>query len=228
MPIAIGISLVIVFWCLVFPCHFLFLSVLCYNSDVILSKEITPLMLKKTIADLLTKAIIQAQKADKIPTITLPEIVIERPQKPEHGDYASSIPLKLARVVGMKPMALAQEIIGCLEPSPEIASAAVAPPGFINFKLKDAWLAQQVNEVLKADKAYGDIEAGKAKKIQVEFVSVNPTGPLHVGHGRGAVLGSTLASVLAAAGYQVEKEYYINDAGNQIKKKPGWVSEACR
>ena len=173
-------------------------------------------MLKQTIAELLTKAIIQAQKAGKIPAVTVPEVVLERPQKPEHGDYASSIPLKLARAVGMKPMALAQEIINNFEPSAEIASATAATPGFINFKLNDAWLAQQVNDVLKAKQSFGTIELGKGKKVQVEFVSVNPTGPLHVGHGRGAVLGSTLASILAAAGFETQKEYYINDAGNQI------------
>jgi arginyl-tRNA synthetase len=173
-------------------------------------------MLKQTIAELLTKAIIQAQKAGKIPTVTVPEIIMERPQKPEHGDYASSIPLKLARAVGMKPMVLAQEIINNFEPSAEIAGVTAAPPGFINVKLNDTWLAKQVDGVLKADQSYGNIGFGKGKKVQVEFVSVNPTGPLHVGHGRGAVLGSTLASILAAAGYETQKEYYINDAGNQI------------
>jgi arginyl-tRNA synthetase len=173
-------------------------------------------MLKQTIAELLTKAILQAQKAGKIPTVTVPEIIMERPQKPEHGDYASSIPLKLARAVGMKPMALAQEIINNFEPSAEIAGVTAAPPGFINVKLNDTWVAKQVDGVLKAGSSFGNIGFGKGKKIQVEFVSVNPTGPLHVGHGRGAVLGSTLASILSAAGYETQKEYYINDAGNQI------------
>jgi arginyl-tRNA synthetase len=173
-------------------------------------------MLKQTIAELLTNAILKAQKAGKIPAVTVPEVTMERPQKPEHGDYASSIPLKLARGVGMKPIVLAQEIINFIEPTEEIASAAVAPPGFINFKLRDTWLAKQVDAVLAADKSYGNIDAGKGKKIQIEFVSLNPTGPLHAGHGRGAVLGSTLCNVMQAGGYDVTKEYYFNDAGSQM------------
>lgn len=173
-------------------------------------------MLKQTIAELLIKAINRAQKTGKIPSLTLPEFTIERPQKPEHGDYASSIPLKLARAVGMKPVVLAQEIVNCIEPSDEVASASVAPPGFINFKLKDAWLAKQVDAVLEADKQFGNIELGKGKKVQIEFVSINPTGPLHVGHGRGAVLGSTLCNIMSAAGYDVTREYYFNDAGSQM------------
>ncbi len=173
-------------------------------------------MLKQTIAELLTQAILQAQKAGKLPTVTLPEIVIERPQKPEHGDYACSISLKLARAVGNKPMSIAQEIVGFIPPSPEIAAATVAPPGFINFKLKDDWLARQVDDILQKDKVYGNITAGEGKKIQIEFVSINPTGPLHVGHGRGAVLGSTLCNIMSAGGYDVTKEYYFNDAGSQM------------
>jgi arginyl-tRNA synthetase len=173
-------------------------------------------MLKQTIAELLKKAIVKAQESGKIPSVTIPEVVIERPQKPEHGDYASSIPLKLARAVGMKPMALAQEIAACFENSAEIAAATVAAPGFINFRLKDSWLAGQVDEVLAADSGYGNIEQGQNQKIQIEFVSLNPTGPLHAGHGRGAVLGSTLCNVMKAAGYDVTKEYYFNDAGSQM------------
>jgi arginyl-tRNA synthetase len=173
-------------------------------------------MLKQTIVELLAQAIAKAQKEGKLPDISLPEIVIERPQNPEHGDYASSISLKLARAAGTNPLNIAKEIAGYIESSPEIENVTVAPPGFINFILKNSWLAEQVDEILTSDKEYGNINLGQRKKIQIEFVSVNPTGPLHVGHGRGAVLGSTLADVLAAAGYEVEKEYYVNDAGNQI------------
>jgi arginyl-tRNA synthetase len=173
-------------------------------------------MLRKKITELLANAVIDAQKAGKLPTLTVPEIVIERPQKPEHGDYACSIPLKLARTVGTKPMTIANEIAGFIAPSPEIAKVNVAAPGFINFTINDSWLVQQVDRVLTEADTYGNAAVGQDKKIQIEFVSVNPTGPLHVGHGRHAVLGSTLASVLAAAGFKVEKEYYVNDAGNQI------------
>jgi arginyl-tRNA synthetase len=173
-------------------------------------------MLKQTIADLITRAVAKAQEAGKLPAITLPDIIIERPQNPEHGDYACSISLKLARAVGTSPLAIAKEIVGFITPSDEIESITVAPPGFINFTLKSDWLTRQVDAVLASGGAYGNIELGRGKRVQLEFVSVNPTGPLHVGHGRGAILGSTLANVLTCAGHQVEKEYYINDAGNQI------------
>ena len=104
-----------------------------------------------------------------------------------------------------------------MTPTAEIETTAVAPPGFINFTLKTEWLTKQVDQILLAGDTYGSINLGQGNEVQVEFVSVNPTGPLHVGHGRGAILGDTLATVLTAAGYNVEKEYYINDAGNQIE-----------
>ncbi|MCK4274256.1 MAG: arginine--tRNA ligase, partial [Dehalococcoidales bacterium] len=173
-------------------------------------------MLKETITELIIKAIIEARQAGKLPELTLPEIAVERPQNPEHGDYASSISLKLARAVGTSPLAIANEIAGFIKPSAEIESVTVAPPGFINFTLKNDWLVQQVDAILESGEAYGNIELGQGKRIQIEFVSVNPTGPLHVGHGRGAILGSTLANALTSADYKVEKEYYINDAGNQV------------
>jgi arginyl-tRNA synthetase len=173
-------------------------------------------MLKQNIADLLTQAISQAQKEGKLPALTLPEVVIERPQKPEHGDYASSISLKLARAVGTSPMDIANTITGCISPSDEIASVTVAPPGFINFTLKNDWLTRQVDAVLESGQEYGNISLGNGKLIQIEFVSINPTGPLHVGHGRGAVLGSTLCNVMTASDYRVVKEYYFNDAGSQM------------
>jgi arginyl-tRNA synthetase len=173
-------------------------------------------MLKQIIAELIKRAVTAAQKAGKLPDVTLPDIVVERPQKAEYGDYASSVALKLARAVGTSPITIAREISSFIQPSEEIESVAVAPPGFINLTLKSDWLMQQVDCVLEQGNAYGNIEIGGNKRVQIEFVSVNPTGPLHVGHGRGAILGSVLASVLKAAGYNVEKEYYINDAGNQI------------
>ncbi|MGD0781181.1 MAG: arginine--tRNA ligase [Dehalococcoidales bacterium] len=173
-------------------------------------------MLKQTITELVVKAIIAAQGAGKLPLFTVPEFVIEHPQKPEHGDYSTSIPLKLAKVAKMKPMSIAEEIVNFIVPSPEIEKVTIAPPGFINFTLKKGWLAQQVDAILQSGSTYGNIEVGKGKRIQIEFVSLNPTGPLHVGHGRGAVLGSTLCNVMTAGGYDVVKEYYFNDAGSQM------------
>jgi arginyl-tRNA synthetase len=171
---------------------------------------------RKKLIDALQQAVIQAQETGKLPQVPLPDVSIERPQNAEHGDYATSLPLKLARTTGLKPLDIAGSIAELMKLSPEVATATVAPPGFINFTIKDDWLSQQVDSILSASENYGNIELDHRRRVQIEFVSVNPTGPLHVGHGRGAILGSTLANVLTAAGYDVETEYYINDSGSQI------------
>ncbi len=173
-------------------------------------------MVKHKIEALLKQAASEAQQQGKLPSVVLPPVAVEHPQNPEYGDYASSLPLKLARATSAKPLAIAEEIIGFMPPAPEIDTISVAPPGFINFTLKTDWLTKQIDEILKAGSAYGNSNLGQGTKVQIEFVSVNPTGPLHVGHGRGAILGSTLANALTSSGYNVEKEYYINDAGSQI------------
>jgi arginyl-tRNA synthetase len=173
-------------------------------------------MLKQTIAELITKAIAKAQKSDKLSPFTPPEIDIEHPQNPDHGDYSCSVSLKLAKTVKMKPMDIAKDIVSFIAASPEIEKVDVAPPGFINFTLKNAWLANQVDTIIKEGNNYGCVDIGKGKRIQIEFVSVNPTGPLHVGHGRGAVIGSTLCNVMTAVGFDVIKEYYFNDSGSQM------------
>lgn len=174
------------------------------------------LTVKQKLIDLLTQAATSAQQAGKLPTLTLPEITIEHPQNPSHGDYASSLPLKMARSTGMKPLDIASIITEYMPTAEEVESAKVAPPGFINFTLKNSWISEQAAAILAAGDTYGNINLGQGKRVQIEFVSVNPTGPLHVGHGRGAILGSALASIFTAAGYNVEKEFYVNDAGNQI------------
>ncbi len=171
---------------------------------------------KQGLIDSLQQATSQAQKSGKLPSIPLPEISVERPQNPEHGDYATSFPLKLARATGLEPLAIANHIAELIVHGPEIADIAVAPPGFINFTLSNDWLTRQVSNILSAGDSYGNINLGQGKRVQIEFVSVNPTGPLHVGHGRGAILGSTLANVLNIIGFDVEKEYYINNTGSQI------------
>jgi arginyl-tRNA synthetase len=173
-------------------------------------------MLKQRIVELLTQAANQAQQIGKLPSVTLPQVIIEHPQHPEHGDYASSFTLKLARTTGINPLVIANDIMGCIVSSPEIDNISVAPPGFINFTIKEDWLSRQVDSILLASSAYGNVDLGQGSRVQIEFVSVNPTGPLHVGHGRGAILGNTLANILTAAGYKVETEYYLNDTGSQI------------
>jgi arginyl-tRNA synthetase len=174
------------------------------------------IMIRQKLVSLITRAATKAQEQGKLPSVVLPPVTLEHPQNPEHGDYASSLALKLARATSLKPLAIAEEISRFIEATPEVATITVAPPGFINFTIKNEWLTGQVTEILKAGSAYGNSHLGQGSRVQIEFVSVNPTGPLHVGHGRGAILGSTLANVLSATGHNVEKEYYINDAGSQI------------
>jgi len=174
-------------------------------------------MVKQKIADCLQQAVAKTQQEGSLAPGALPEIIIEHPQNPSHGDFASSLPLKLARTTRMPPLAVAEKIVEKISLPAEIDHTTIAPPGFINFTLRNEWLTEQVETILGAGESYGNLVLGKGKNIQVEFVSVNPTGPLHVGHGRGAVLGSTLADVLSTSGYSVEREYYLNDIGNQIE-----------
>ncbi len=172
--------------------------------------------IKDKIEEMVRQAFQEAQDRGLLPQVTLPETIVERPQNPEHGDYAVTAPLKLARAARMNPLAIAQCLVDLLKPSEEIDAITLVPPGFINFSLKEEWVKKQVDMILQEGQAYGDLTLGAGENVQVEYVSVNPTGPLHVGHGRGAVLGSALARILKAAGYAVEEEYYINDAGTQM------------
>lgn len=173
-------------------------------------------MIRDKIGDVIKEAVREAQQKELLPPATLPEIVVERPQGAAHGDYACSLPLKLARIVGLNPLEIAERVARLIPSAPEVEKVEVARPGFINFTLRRDWLARQVDVIRCAAKDYGGIDIGQGRKVQLEFVSVNPTGPLHVGHGRGAILGDTLANVLTASGYSVEREYYVNDAGGQV------------
>jgi len=173
-------------------------------------------MLKQKLVTCLQQALLEAQQKGSLIFTTLPEVAIEHPQNPEHGDFASSIPLKLARAMKISPLVIAERLVKHISPPPEVTRVVAAPPGFINFTLQDDWLSRQVEMILTAGKLFGDLNLGQGSHIQLEFVSANPTGPLHIGHGRGAVLGSTLANVLSSAAYSVEKEYYLNDVGTQI------------
>lgn len=168
------------------------------------------------VRELLTDALNRAQADGRLPKVPVDGVTVERPQNAEHGDFASSTPMKLARVMRRDPFGIAEEIASSADTGGILASAEAAKPGFVNLRLNSAWLAQQVDAIRQAGDSFGNLGDGNGSRVQVEFVSVNPTGPLHIGHGRGAVFGSTLANVLAAAGYDVEREYYINDAGNQM------------
>ena len=145
----------------------------------------------------------------------VPEVSIEVPREKGHGDYATNLAMVLAGQAGMNPRQIAEIIVKNFE-SDIVEDISIAGPGFINFKLKNAWLWNNLKFITKRAEDYGKIDAGKGKSVQVEFVSANPTGPLHVGHSRGAVVGDVMASIMEAAGFDVEREYYINDAGNQM------------
>ncbi len=171
----------------------------------------------EAISSLVTEALAAAQQSGSLPAAGDVEIVIEKPKLAEHGDFSSSVALSLARVMRMAPLAIAEQIAAHMPESPLIGSVSAAPPGFVNVALSESWLVGQIDEILTRGSLYGNVDEGNGEKVQVEFVSVNPTGPLHVGHARGAVLGSGIASVLSAAGYEVQREYYVNDAGAQMR-----------
>ena len=159
----------------------------------------------------------EARTSGLVPPGTAVDATVEHPQSEEHGDFATSLPLKLARSLRMSPLEIAQRIAPLIPPADAVERVWAEPPGFINFSLKPAWLASQLEGIIAEGDEYGNIDLGKGERVQVEFVSVNPTGPIHVGHARGAVLGDALASVLSAAGYNVTREYYVNDAGSQME-----------
>ncbi|MBC8281788.1 MAG: arginine--tRNA ligase [Chloroflexi bacterium] len=169
--------------------------------------------LQQSIAD----ALEAARQEGVLQLETMPEIQVERPGNSEHGDFATNLPLRLARATRINPLELAQTLATHISPDDVIDRVEAAPPGFINFYLKASWLQQQVDVIRQASSDFGDVDTGQGRKMMVEFVSVNPTGPVHVGHTRGAVLGSALANVLEAAGFDVTREYYVNDAGNQMQ-----------
>jgi arginyl-tRNA synthetase len=147
----------------------------------------------------------------------LPKVRVERPKKPEHGDFATNVALASAKALGQKPQEIAAALRGALESDPTFARIDVAGPGFLNLKLAPRAFHGLLAEVLAEGKAYGRARAAVGQRINLEFVSANPTGPLHVGHGRSAVVGDIIGRLLDAVGHRVVREYYVNDAGNQVK-----------
>src|SRR5699024_11080076 len=146
-----------------------------------------------------------------------PDIQLEKPHDKEHGDFPTNVAMQLTRIAKRAPREIAEEIVSNLDyAKAQIERVEIAGPGFINFFVKEDFLAEIVPTILKQKENYGKTNHGEGKKVQVEFVSVNPTGDLHLGHARGAAFGDVLCNVFQAAGYDVDREYYINDAGNQI------------
>ncbi|MDA5193314.1 arginine--tRNA ligase [Govanella unica] len=141
---------------------------------------------------------------------------VEPPRDPSHGDLATNVAMVLAKPAGSNPRAIADKLAGLLRAEPDVTAVDVAGPGFINIRLRDDFIRARVPEILREGTDYGNSALGSGQKFNVEYVSANPTGPMHVGHCRGAVFGDALATLLVKAGYDVTREYYINDAGGQV------------
>jgi len=178
-------------------------------------REVT-IVISHQISQLIHDAIKKAQKKGDLPKFDIPEIVVERPKDPTHGDYATPVALGLARYARMAPVKIAEQIVKRMSKADYLGQVEAVHPGFINLRLADNWLAQQVETILAEGDQFGHVTLAGGKKVQVEFISANPTGPLVVGSGRNAVLGDTLANALGAAGYHVHREYYVNDVGTQV------------
>ncbi|MCX7552572.1 arginine--tRNA ligase [Marinicella sp. S1101] len=168
------------------------------------------------IQELIENALEHLQAKGEFNLDQTPTINIERTRSKDHGDYASNVAMMLAKPLKMNPRAIAEKIIAELTDTSHVSKVEIAGPGFINFYLTDACRLQVIKKILKQKHDFGNQELGAEHKITVEFVSANPTGPLHVGHGRGAAFGSSLCNVLKKVGYDVHAEYYVNDHGRQM------------
>jgi arginyl-tRNA synthetase len=151
------------------------------------------------------------------PGLDMSRVTVEPPRDPAHGDVSTNAAMVLAKPAGLAPRALAEQLVERLRRHPDVIGAESAGPGFINLRLADGFWHGRLAEILRAGAAYGNSTLGAGRAVNVEFVSANPTGPMHVGHGRGAVVGDALAALLAKAGFAVTREYYINDAGAQVE-----------
>jgi arginyl-tRNA synthetase len=175
------------------------------------------IVVREEIARLLREAAGSAQGSGLLPQVALPEVTVEPTQRAEHGDYATNLALRLARSARLAPPQIAQILVQSLPPNEILARAEVAGPGFINLSLRPEWLASQVERILVDGERFGHHDQGRGRSVQFEFVSANPTERLHAGSGRAAALGDSLGNVLAAAGWKVQREYLVNDAGSRLQ-----------
>ncbi|MDI6892724.1 MAG: arginine--tRNA ligase [Actinomycetota bacterium] len=173
--------------------------------------------MKEKLSDLIFRAIERAKKSGEIEIEETPEIVLERPKEKIHGDWATNIAMVLASQVKTSPLKVAKSIIDHLDDKQHyLARVEIAGPGFINFYLSNAWLYDVLREIERKGENFGTCNVGQGIRVQVEFVSANPVGPMHIGHGRWAAVGDSLANLLTAAGYDAQREFYINDYGTQM------------
>jgi arginyl-tRNA synthetase len=174
-------------------------------------------VIRDDLISLIQHAALKAQAAGNLPIFSLPEVIIEHPRNAEFGDYSCNVAMQSARLARMAPMQIAEQIVKRLPQADYVGHVDVAHPGFINFTLDDGWLARQVRVIQEQPTSFGNTDAGRGRKAQVEFVSANPTGPLTIGHAWGAVLGDTIARLLEATGWDVTREYYFNNGGRQMR-----------
>jgi arginyl-tRNA synthetase len=172
--------------------------------------------MQERLQELLAQAVMRLREQGELPLDLKPVIRVERARAQEHGDFSTNLALVLAKAVGASPRQLAEKIAACLPKDLLVRKVEVAGPGFINFFLDPNAQFAIVARILKEGEDFGKSRLGQGQKIHLEFVSANPTGPLHVGHGRGAAYGATLANLLETVGYKVHREYYVNDAGRQM------------
>ena len=172
--------------------------------------------MKKRLESLLQSALVHLKNSGELPADLEPQVLVERARDAQHGDFASNVAMTLAKAARANPRQMAEKIIAALPEDGAIIKAEVAGPGFINFFIDPSAQYQVIEQILKEGEEYGFSQIGAGQKVQVEYVSANPTGPLHVGHGRGAAYGSVVANLLTAAGFRVHREYYVNDAGRQM------------
>ena len=174
-------------------------------------------MIRHTLTELVHQALVAAQAAGDLPAFEIPPIEIARPPKADMGDFSAPLALKLASVAKQPPLKIAQTIAKHVPQHDAVGKIETAAPGFVNFTLAPQWVANQVARILDAGAQFGNVNVGDGKRVQVEFISANPTGPLTIGSARNMAIGDTLSRVLRAANYRVETEYYLNDAGSQVR-----------
>jgi len=199
-----------------------------HNTALFLTPREDPYPMKEALAQLLQQAIQQLQSDGVLPADASPVILLDRTKDKTHGDLATNLAMTLAKAAQCKPRELAEKLIKAIPPSSLISKVEIAGPGFINFFLSSESAAGVVRAVLEKGADYGRNNAGNGQKVQVEFVSANPTGPLHVGHGRGAAIGDCLCRLLRASGWDVAAEFYYNDAGAQINNLGLSVQARCK
>ena len=172
--------------------------------------------MKENLQALLTEAIDKLQRDEQWPLTERPAVQVTRTKDPSHGDYACNIAMQLAKHLGRKPREIAAALVAALPADATVERTEIAGPGFINFFLRADAHTHVVRQIWEQGEQFGRSNRGAGQRVQVEFVSANPTGPLHVGHGRGAAYGACVADLLEAIGYTVAREYYVNDAGRQM------------